>query len=59
MKQNKKTTAVQCPICNENVKYKPKSGFWFCFGVVRFFTNLIALIDKYAPKIWDWFDTDI
>lgn len=59
MKQNKETTAVQCPICNEKVKYKPKFGFWFWFSVVRFFVNLFALIDKYAPKILNWFDNDM
>ncbi len=59
MKQNKETTAVRCPICCEKVKYKAKSGFWFWFGIVRFLVNLVVLIDKYFPKIWDWFDNDM
>ncbi len=59
MKQNKETTAVQRPSCYEKVKYKAKSSFWFWFSIVRFLVNLIALIDKYFPKIWSWFDNDL
>lgn len=59
MKQNKETTAVRCPICYEKVKCKAKSGFWFWFSITRFLVNLIALVDKYFPKIWDWFDNDM
>ncbi|MBF6648033.1 hypothetical protein [Methylobacter sp. BlB1] len=56
MRQNRVKAAEQCSICDGKFKKKPKFDFWFLFGVVRFFVNLFSLIDKYWPKIEDFFN---
>jgi len=56
--QNKENSAGQYLIY-KGKKHKPKFGFLFWFGVVRFLVNLFSLIDKYAPKIVSFFENDL
>jgi hypothetical protein len=58
MPQSKEKPAEQCLICFVDKK-KPKSGFLFWFGVVKFLVNFFTLIDKYMPKILSYFDNDL
>lgn len=55
MYQNKEKPAEQCLIYYVEIKKKPKFGFSFWLGVVRFLVNLFSLIDK----IISYFDNDL
>lgn len=57
-KQSKSKTAEQYLICSASRKNKPKQGFMFWFSVVKFLVNIFAIIDKYWPKLLNFFNID-
>lgn len=51
MQKSESNTAEQCLVSPEKKKkWSVVKVFWSCFSVVRFFVNLLTLIDKYGPK---------
>lgn len=55
MQQTDDKTAEQCPDCQSKKKRSKYYWLFFWLGVVRVFNGLFDIIDKFWPKIAEFF----